>query len=70
MYLVMELCAGGELSKELKAQGTLREQDAKTIMHRLASAIAYLHKNGKWRVLYSSNDVNAAIAWNCIGAPE
>ena len=47
MYLVMEYCGGGELSKMLKARDTFSETDSRTIMNRLASAISYLHKNGK-----------------------
>ena len=46
MYLVMEFCGGGELSDTLKERVTYGEDDAQKIMARLASAVAYLHKNG------------------------
>ena len=46
MYLVMELCEGGELSKYLHTHGPMEEPVVKQIIARLASAIAYLHKNG------------------------
>ena len=45
MYLVMELCEGGELSKYLQKHGPMDEEAVKQIMSRLASAISYLHKN-------------------------
>lgn len=45
MYLVMELCEGGELADALKARERIPEEECKIIMSRLASAISYLHKN-------------------------
>ncbi|CAH1800245.1 unnamed protein product, partial [Owenia fusiformis] len=45
MYLVMELCERGELADILKVKGQLPEDDVKTVMKKLASAISYLHKN-------------------------
>lgn len=45
MFLVMELCEGGELADELKKKGHLNESDTKNILERLASAISYLHKH-------------------------
>lgn len=47
MYLVMELCEGGELADALKSQERIPEEECKIIMTRLASAISYLHKNGE-----------------------
>ena len=47
MYLVMELCENGELADILKDKGSFDERDVKTIVEKLASAISYLHKNGK-----------------------
>ena len=46
MYLVMELCDGGELADMLKEHKTFSEEDTKKIMLRLTSAVSYLHKNG------------------------
>ncbi|XP_064594551.1 serine/threonine-protein kinase 33-like isoform X2 [Liolophura sinensis] len=45
MFLVMELCQGGELADELKKRGYFSESDTKNLMQKLASAISYLHKN-------------------------
>nr|KAG5706822.1 hypothetical protein BaRGS_004157 [Batillaria attramentaria] len=46
MYLVMELCTGGELADVLKEKNYFSEAETKIIMERLASGLAYLHKNG------------------------
>lgn len=48
MYLVMELCEGGELADALKTRERMSEEECKIIMSRLASAISYLHKNGAY----------------------
>ncbi|KAK3096801.1 hypothetical protein FSP39_003437 [Pinctada imbricata] len=45
IYLIMELCEGGELADAVKEKGSYPEEDCKTIMTKLASAISYLHKN-------------------------
>ena len=45
MYLIMEYCSGGELADAVKTR-TFEEEEVKTIIQRLASAIAYLHKKG------------------------
>ena len=46
MYLIMEVCDGGELKDVLKERSTFTEIEVKTIIQRLASAISYLHKHG------------------------
>lgn len=46
----MELCEGGELADELKEKGTFSEDETRTIVARLTSAISYLHKDGRWSV--------------------
>ena len=46
MYLVMELCDGGELSKLLYEHGPLSEEETRVIMEQIARAISYLHRNG------------------------
>ncbi|XP_064628533.1 serine/threonine-protein kinase 33-like isoform X2 [Lineus longissimus] len=45
IYLVMELCDGGELADALRERELFTENETKTIMRKLASAISYLHKN-------------------------
>ena len=45
MYLIMECCDGGELTKLLKKKSKFTELETRIIMLRLADAIAYLHKN-------------------------
>lgn len=47
MYLVMELCEHGELANLLKVQHHFKEEEVTPIIRDLASAISYLHKNGK-----------------------
>ena len=48
MYLVMEFCEGGELADVLKEKKYFMESEVKMITKELASAIAYLHKNGEF----------------------
>ncbi|XP_078270843.1 serine/threonine-protein kinase 33 isoform X2 [Rhinoraja longicauda] len=45
MYLVTEVCEGGELSAILHRKKNLTENETRHVIHSLASAIAYLHKN-------------------------
>ncbi|XP_069753560.1 serine/threonine-protein kinase 33 isoform X2 [Narcine bancroftii] len=45
MYLVTEVCEGGELSAILHRKKRLTENETRHVIHSLASAIAYLHKN-------------------------
>ncbi|XP_069824123.1 serine/threonine-protein kinase 33 [Dendropsophus ebraccatus] len=44
VYLVMELCEGGELREILARRKRLSESETRHIIHSLACAIAYLHK--------------------------
>ncbi|XP_060573843.1 serine/threonine-protein kinase 33-like isoform X2 [Ruditapes philippinarum] len=44
MFLVMELCTGGELAEALKEKRYFMESEVKVITKELASAITYLHK--------------------------
>ena len=48
MFLVMELCAQGELADALKDKKYFMESEVKLMTKELAGAIAYLHKNGKF----------------------
>ena len=50
MYLVMELCEDGELKEILDRKGHFSENETRWIIQSLASAIAYLHNNGKKRI--------------------
>ncbi|XP_041916707.1 serine/threonine-protein kinase 33 isoform X1 [Alosa sapidissima] len=44
MYLVTELCEGGELKELLQKRQRFKEEDARHIISSLAQAIVYLHK--------------------------
>jgi len=43
-HLVMELCSGGELFEKLCERGTFTEADGARIIHKILSAIRYLHE--------------------------
>lgn len=45
-FLVMELCAGGELFNLIIDQGCLRPKDAQRYFSQIASALAYAHDRG------------------------
>ncbi|XP_063403821.1 serine/threonine-protein kinase 33-like isoform X1 [Mytilus trossulus] len=44
MFLVMELCEGGELADVLREKEKFSESDTKVIMKKMFDAISYLHK--------------------------
>ncbi|KAJ8340178.1 hypothetical protein SKAU_G00348110 [Synaphobranchus kaupii] len=44
MYMVTELCEGGELKEILKKKTQFTEEEARHIIHSLAEAAVYLHK--------------------------
>ncbi|CAF5091201.1 unnamed protein product, partial [Rotaria sp. Silwood1] len=44
LYLVVELCEGGELGGCVQKIGPLPEETVKQIMSKLISALHYLHK--------------------------
>ncbi|CAF0980153.1 unnamed protein product [Adineta ricciae] len=44
LYLIIELCEGGELGGYVKSNGSLPEQTVKQIMTKLINALHYLHK--------------------------
>lgn len=47
VYLVMELCAGGELYRYLQQRGSpLSEPEARRIMVQLIGGLQYLHSHG------------------------
>mmetsp|Transcript_3543 Transcript_3543/g.8841 ORF Transcript_3543/g.8841 Transcript_3543/m.8841 type:complete len:618 (-) Transcript_3543:71-1924(-) len=43
VYLVMELCSGGELFDQIQIQGTFPEVQASFVMQQLMSAVNYMH---------------------------
>lgn len=43
MYLVMDLCTGGELFDRICEKGSFFEADAAEIIRVIADAVAYLH---------------------------
>ena len=46
MYLVTELCDGGELKELLKKKKCFTEEETRHVIRSLAQAIVYLHKKG------------------------
>lgn len=43
VYMVLELCGGGDLYRTLRARGRLREKEAAGYMGQLLAGLAYLH---------------------------
>lgn len=46
MYLVTELCDGGDLKELLQKKGRFTEDESRHLITSLAQAIVYLHKKG------------------------
>ena len=46
IYIVMELCEGGELLEALETVGTYTEADAADVVERCAETLQYLHAKG------------------------
>ena len=46
MFLILELCRGGELSNLLKEKNAFREEEAKELMKMLTEAVVYMHDKG------------------------
>lgn len=44
VYIVMELCSGGELFDRIKAKGRYSERDASRVLRQLFEAIAHMHE--------------------------
>lgn len=63
MYLVMELCEDGELKEILHRKGHFSENETRWIIQSLASAIAYLHNNGKKRVIQLIDPMNTDVTF-------
>ena len=45
IYLIQELCNGGELLDRIIAQKHFSEREAAAVMNKLANVLAYLHSN-------------------------
>lgn len=43
LFLILELCRGGDLCDRIEAEGSLSEGDARTIMRQIFGALAYCH---------------------------
>jgi calcium-dependent protein kinase len=43
LYIIMELCAGGELFDRIKAVGNYSERDAAAVLRQVFNGIQYLH---------------------------
>ncbi len=54
MYLIVDLCEGGELGSHAKKMGPLPEETVKHIMSKLVNALYYLHKMGKIQIGFFS----------------
>jgi calcium-dependent protein kinase len=46
LFLVMELCSGGELFDRIKDQGAYTEKDASDVLRQMCEGIKYMHNNG------------------------
>lgn len=46
VYLVLELCGGGDLYRWLRRRGALGEEEARGYMGQLLAGLAYLHERG------------------------
>merc|ERR1712226_214956 len=46
IYLVLELCSGGELFDRIIASGHFKESDCAILMKQILRVIFYLHENG------------------------
>lgn len=45
MFLVMELCSGGELFDKIVTQGSLNEHEAAIVLQQILRAVHYMHEN-------------------------
>ncbi|AFZ79295.1 protein kinase domain containing protein [Theileria equi strain WA] len=68
LYLVMEMCSGGELFDRIVKKGSFTEQNAACIMRQIFSAISYCHKRNilhrdlkPENVLYSNSNPDSPV---------
>ena len=45
VYIVTDLCEGGELFQQLLERGTYTEEDASNIVRQMLEGLAYLHEH-------------------------
>jgi calcium-dependent protein kinase len=45
LFLVMELCNGGELFDQIEQRGSFSEHDASKVLYQIVQALAYLHRH-------------------------
>ena len=65
IILVLPLCTGGELHRKIHSKGMYRESDARPVMRKFFSALAYMHsKNIVHRDLKPENLMLASKANN------
>jgi serine/threonine protein kinase len=66
IILVLPLCKGGELHKKIHSKGLYRESDARPVMRKFFSALAYMHsKNIVHRDLKPENLMLATKQDSC-----
>jgi len=46
MYLLMELCDGGDLCSLLRSHGPFSEDETRVVVEQLTRAVSYLHRHG------------------------
>lgn len=46
VWLIMDICEGGELFDRIQADGHFTEQNAATVMRQIFKAVGYMHTNG------------------------
>lgn len=53
IYLVMELCDGGELKELLQRKKFFTEDETRHIIYSLADAVVYLHRKSNFFIVIS-----------------
>ena len=53
VFLILELCRGGELSNLLKEKNAFKEDEAKELMKMLTEAVVYMHDKGSSFIIES-----------------
>ena len=46
LWLVLEMCSGGDLERAIDARGALREEEGRNILHQLCSVCSFMHQSG------------------------
>lgn len=69
IYLVTELCVGGELKQLLRRKKFFTEDETRHIICSLADAVVYLHKRGSVPLqidIYDSTEIISMAAGNLV----